>query len=75
MELPHQSSNTCRLAWPWNWRAEERDHELLCPSHVLPCIPASAMAPSTGELVREKEDAVAAVMSNQLSIETGPGVI
>jgi len=33
------------------------------------------MGPSTGELVREKEDAAAAVTSNQLSTGTGPGVI
>ena len=38
MELPHQSSNTCRLAWPWNWGAEVGHHELLCPSPgSLPC--------------------------------------
>lgn len=29
VELPHQSSNTCRLAWPWNWGAEVGHRELL----------------------------------------------
>lgn len=56
MELPHQSSNTCRLAWPWNWGAKVGHNELLRPSPVLP---TSAWPPSTGALVREEEDATA----------------
>lgn len=57
MELPHQSSNTCRLAWPWNWGAEVGHNELLHPSPVLP---TSACPTSTGVLVREEKDAAAA---------------
>lgn len=57
VELPHQSSNTCRLAWPWNWEAEGGHRELLHPSPVLP---TSATVPGTGALVRVKEDAAAA---------------
>lgn len=60
VELPHQSSNTCRLAWPWNWGAEVGHHELLCPSPAsLPCSANLGHGPGTGALVTAKEDAAA----------------